>query len=78
MSSKRDSIGVDVYSVVLYRVHNPIVAVTNVQNYAKATQFSVTTHLRNICGTKTLAQILSDSDQINEVLNVMIILFNLY
>ena len=66
----KDSITVDVDAVVLYRVHNAIVAVTNVENYSKATEFLAAIHLRNILGTKTLTQILSESFAINEDLQV--------
>jgi len=66
----KDSITVDVDAVLLYHVNNAVVAVINVEDYAKATRLLAATSLRNILGTKTLAQILSDSKSIGESLKV--------
>ncbi|CAG2176800.1 unnamed protein product, partial [Oppiella nova] len=64
----KDSLTIDVDAVVLYRVHNAIVAITNVRSYKKATELLAATSLRNFLGTKTLAQILAESSDINETL----------
>ncbi|CAG2168026.1 unnamed protein product [Oppiella nova] len=64
----KDSMTIDVDAVVLYRVHNAIAATTKVQSYSKATELLAATSLRNFLGTKTLAQILAESSDINETL----------
>ncbi|CAG2115042.1 unnamed protein product, partial [Medioppia subpectinata] len=64
----KDSLTIDVDAVVLYRVHNSIVAVTNVRNYRRATELLAATTVRNLLGTKTLTQILAECSLINDAL----------
>jgi erythrocyte band 7 integral membrane protein len=60
----RDSVTVAVDAVVYSRVFNPVISVTNVKNTQYATQLLAQTTLRNILGTKSLQEILSDRETI--------------
>lgn len=60
----RDSVTVSVDAVVYTRVFNPIISVTNVKNTQYATQLLAQTTLRNILGTKSLQEILTDRENI--------------
>merc|ERR1712038_145781 len=62
----RDSVTVAVDAVVYYKIRTPMAAVCNVQDSAKSTRLLASTTLRNILGTKTLAEILSDREVIGE------------
>ena len=62
---------VSVDAVVYYCVYNPTVSVANVANSAHSTQLLAQTTLRNVLGTKNLCQILSDREQINELMQVL-------
>ncbi|XP_054164252.1 band 7 protein AGAP004871-like [Oppia nitens] len=66
----KDSLTVEVDAVVLYRVYNAIIAVTNVRNYRRATELLAATSLRNQLGTKTLTEILAECSLINETLQL--------
>jgi len=61
----KDSVTVAVDAVVYYRVANPMAAVCNVSNYSHSTSLLAQTTLRNILGTRNLAEILSDREQIS-------------
>lgn len=58
----KDSVTVAVDAVVYYKISNPMAAVCNVANFAQSTRLLASTTLRNILGTKTLQEILSDRD----------------
>ncbi|CAF3951061.1 unnamed protein product [Rotaria magnacalcarata] len=60
----RDSVTVSVDAVVYSRVFNPVISVTNVKNTQYATQLLAQTSLRNILGTKSLQEILTDREAI--------------
>merc|ERR1712213_49323 len=60
----KDSVTVAVDAVVYYKIRDPMAAVCNVQDSAKSTRLLASTTLRNILGTKTLAEILSDREVI--------------
>ncbi|CAF1213407.1 unnamed protein product [Adineta ricciae] len=60
----RDSVTVSVDAVVYSRVFNPVISVTNVKNTQYATQLLAQTTLRNILGTKSLQEILTDRETI--------------
>ena len=60
----RDSVTVSVDAVVYYRVSNATVSVANVENAHHSTRLLAQTTLRNILGTKTLHEILSDRESI--------------
>ncbi|TRY60449.1 hypothetical protein DNTS_028894 [Danionella cerebrum] len=56
----KDSVTVSVDGVVYYRVQNATLAVANITNADAATRLLAQTTLRNVLGTKNLAEILSD------------------
>jgi len=58
----RDSVTVSVDAVCFYKVSNPLAAVCNVGSYTHSTNLLVATSLRNVLGTKTLAEILSERE----------------
>ncbi|CAF89245.1 unnamed protein product, partial [Tetraodon nigroviridis] len=61
----KDSMTVSVDGVVYYRVQNALLAVANVTKADVATQLLAQTTLRNALGTKSLAEILSDREEIS-------------
>ena len=61
----RDSVTVSVDAVVYYRVSNATVSVANVENAHHSTRLLAQTSLRNILGTKSLQEILSDRESIS-------------
>jgi len=61
----KDSVTVAVDAVVYYRVNNPIMSVTNVEDASRSTKLLAATTLRNVLGTKTLGEVLSDRDHIS-------------
>merc|ERR1719187_2066099 len=60
----KDSVTVAVDAVVYYKIYNPYISVVNVENASRSTRLLAQTTLRNIMGTKTLAEILSERDAI--------------
>jgi erythrocyte band 7 integral membrane protein len=58
----KDSVTVAVDAVVYYKVENPMAAVVEISDYAGSTKLLAATSLRNILGTKSLADILSDRE----------------
>jgi hypothetical protein len=71
----RDSVTVAVDAVVYYRVQNATWSVNNVENAARSTQLLAQTTLRNVLGTKNLAEILSDRENISHVMQVSFFFF---
>uniref|UniRef100_A0A667XY84 Stomatin (EPB72)-like 3a n=1 Tax=Myripristis murdjan TaxID=586833 RepID=A0A667XY84_9TELE len=61
----RDSVTVSVDGVVYFRVQCPISAVANVSNAPSSTRLLAQTTLRNVLGTKNLAELLSDREGIS-------------
>uniref|UniRef100_A0A1I8F6Q6 PHB domain-containing protein n=1 Tax=Macrostomum lignano TaxID=282301 RepID=A0A1I8F6Q6_9PLAT len=61
----KDSVTVSVDAVVYYRVSNATVSVANVENAHHSTRLLAQTTLRNVLGTKDLAEILSERDSIS-------------
>jgi len=61
---------VAVDAVVYYRISNPWISVINVENAARSTQLLAQTTLRNILGTKTLSEILTDRESISSMMQV--------
>ncbi|CAG7820600.1 unnamed protein product, partial [Allacma fusca] len=55
-------------AVVYYRVYNPTVAVSNVVDYSHSTRLLAATTLRNVLGTKNLAEILSERESISHTM----------
>merc|ERR1712115_217608 len=68
----KDSVTVSVDAVVYYNIRNPLAAVVNVSDYSKATRLLSATTLRNILGTKTLSELLSEGESIAADLKSMI------
>jgi len=60
----RDSVTVTVDAVIYYRVSNPTMATNNVEDFNHSTHLLGATTLRNVLGTKCLAEILSEREQI--------------
>ena len=56
---------VSVDAVVYYRVSNATVSVANVENAHHSTRLLAQTTLRNVLGTKNLAEILSERESIS-------------
>ncbi|VDM46269.1 unnamed protein product [Toxocara canis] len=69
----KDSVTVSVDAVVYYRVCNATVSVANVENAHHSTRLLAQTTLRNMLGTKSLAEILSDRDAIAMSMQVNVI-----
>ncbi|XP_039183036.1 stomatin-like isoform X1 [Crotalus tigris] len=66
----KDSVTIMVDGVVYYRVWNAILSVANVLYTDPATRLLAQTTLRNILGTKDLAQILSDREEIAQSMQI--------
>lgn len=62
----KDSVTVAVDAVVYYRVFNATISVTNVEDASRATRLLAQTTLRNILGTKNLAELLLDREDISQ------------
>uniref|UniRef100_W5L3G8 Podocin n=1 Tax=Astyanax mexicanus TaxID=7994 RepID=W5L3G8_ASTMX len=62
----KDSVTIMVDGVVYYRVFNPTVSITKVEDANMATQMLAQTTLRNMLGTKSLADILRDREEMAE------------
>jgi len=60
----KDSVTVAVDAVVYYQIANPIDSVVQVQNAQSSTKLLAQTTLRNVLGTRTLSQVLSDRESI--------------
>uniref|UniRef100_A0A914VYW5 Band 7 domain-containing protein n=1 Tax=Plectus sambesii TaxID=2011161 RepID=A0A914VYW5_9BILA len=60
----KDSVTVAVDAVVYFRICDPCVSITNVTDAPRSTRLLAQTTLRNVLGTKTLAEILSDREHI--------------
>ena len=61
----KDSVTVAVDAVVYYRVSNPAVSIANVEDFSRNTQLLAATTLRNALGTRTLAEILSQREEVS-------------
>eukprot|EP00066_Takifugu_rubripes_P017685 XP_011606951.1 PREDICTED: erythrocyte band 7 integral membrane protein-like isoform X2 [Takifugu rubripes] len=61
----KDSVTVAVDGVVYFRIHCPISSVANVSNAHTSTRLLAQTTLRNVLGTKNLAELLSDREGIS-------------
>jgi len=68
----KDSVTVQVDAVVYYNIRNPMDAVCKIENYANATKLLSATTLRNVLGTKTLSETLSERDVIAKDLKAQI------
>ena len=61
-----------VNAVMYYRVSDAESAVNEVDDYAESAKFISSTTLRNVLGTKTLGEILSETDDIAREIKVTI------
>ncbi|XP_054750250.1 stomatin-like [Lytechinus pictus] len=61
----RDSLTISVDAVVFYRVKNATISIANVENADKSTRLLAQTTLRNVLGTKNLAEILAEREGIS-------------
>ncbi|KAF7259075.1 hypothetical protein EG68_03917 [Paragonimus skrjabini miyazakii] len=68
----RDSVTVAVDAVVYYRIYNPVVSITNVEDADRSTRLLAATTLRNVLGTKNLSEILSERDIISSTMQTML------
>jgi erythrocyte band 7 integral membrane protein len=64
----RDSVTVAVDAVVFYKIFNPTVSVMNVEDADRSTRLLAQTTLRNVLGTKSLAEILSEREEISNMM----------
>ena len=66
----KDSVTVAVDAVVYYRINNPMMSVTNVEDASRSTRLLSQTTLRNILGTKTLSEILAERESVSHLMQV--------
>merc|ERR1719391_977634 len=64
----RDSVTASVDAVVYYRVSNPTMATNNIEDYSHSTRLLAATTLRNVLGTRSMAEILSERESISRVM----------
>ncbi|KHJ86147.1 SPFH/Band 7/PHB domain protein, partial [Oesophagostomum dentatum] len=64
----RDTVTVSVEAVIYFRVSNPVVSVMNVNDAQFSTRLLAQTTLRNVLGTKTLSELLSERDWIASII----------
>uniref|UniRef100_A0A0N5AI98 PHB domain-containing protein n=1 Tax=Syphacia muris TaxID=451379 RepID=A0A0N5AI98_9BILA len=64
----RDSVTVSVEAVIYFRVNNPVISVTNVNDAQFSTKLLAQTTLRNVLGTRTLSEMLSERDSMADVI----------
>ena len=60
----KDSVTVFVNAIMYYKVRDPTSAVTNVDDYSGSARLLAATTLRNVLGTKSLGEILSERESI--------------
>ncbi|KAI6173910.1 PHB domain-containing protein [Aphelenchoides besseyi] len=63
-----DSVTISVDAVIYYRIFNATISIANVENSHLSTRLLAQTALRNILGTRSLSNILSDRDEIAAVM----------
>jgi erythrocyte band 7 integral membrane protein len=64
----KDSVTVAVDAVVYYKIYNATWSVTNVENASNSTRLLAQTTLRNILGTRSLSEILSERETISHAI----------
>ncbi len=60
---------------MFYKVRDPICAVSNVDDYSASARLLAATTLRNVLGTKSLKEILSDRENIARDMQECVLLF---
>ena len=73
----KDSVTVFVNAIMYYKVDNAIHAVANVDNYGESSRLLAATTLRNVLGTLTLGDILSQRESLARQMRVTFILLQL-
>ncbi|XP_067233868.1 stomatin [Chanodichthys erythropterus] len=68
----KDSVTIMVDAVVYYRIFNPTVSITKVENANHATKMLAQTTLRNMLGTKSLADILKDREEMSDQMEAVL------
>jgi erythrocyte band 7 integral membrane protein len=61
---------VAVDAVVYFRIYNATMSITNVEDANRSTRLLAQTTLRNVLGTKSLSDILSERDIISHIMQV--------
>lgn len=61
---------ITVDAVCYYKIYDPVVSVTNVENAQFSTRLLAATTLRNTLGTRTLQEILQDKEIISQNMQV--------
>ncbi|XP_028411030.1 band 7 protein AGAP004871-like isoform X2 [Dendronephthya gigantea] len=61
----KDSVTVAVDAVVYYKIYDATMSITKVENASRATRFLAQTTLRNVLGTRSLSEILSEREAIS-------------
>ncbi|XP_014672878.1 PREDICTED: mechanosensory protein 2-like [Priapulus caudatus] len=64
----KDSVTVAVDAVIYFRIKNATASIVNVSNANASTRLLAATTLRNVLGTKTMAEILSDREHISHTM----------
>lgn len=64
----KDSVTVTVDAVIYYRVNDPMYSICNVSNFSHSTRLLAATTLRNVLGTKSLTEILSEREAISHTM----------
>lgn len=68
----QDNVTVSVNAVVLYRVIDPNLAITEVEDFYQATNQLAQTTLRSVCGQAELDQLLADRERLNQQMQQII------
>jgi erythrocyte band 7 integral membrane protein len=68
----KDSVTITVDAVIYFRVYNPTASITSVAKVRHSTQLLGQTTLRNILGTKNLAEILSEREGISSTMQTIL------
>lgn len=64
----KDSVTIAVDAVVYYRIKNATISIVNVNDANRSTRLLAQTTLRNVLGTKNLAEVLSDREHISQTM----------
>ncbi len=68
----QDNVTVSVNAVVLYRVIDPNLAITEVEDFYQATNQLAQTTLRSVCGQAELDELLADRERLNQQMQKII------
>lgn len=64
----KDNVPVSINAVVYFQVHDPKLAILNVQDYRQATTLLAQTYLRSVLGSHELDEMLSEREKLRQVL----------